>query len=53
MPSLMAKYDTLSATRDDAYAWTAKAKAAMEHLPEHDIRDLLIGIADYVVERLN
>ena len=51
--ALMAKYDTLTATRDDAYAWTAKAKAAMEHLPEHDIRDLLIGIADYVVERLN
>ena len=49
----MAKYDTLKATRDDAYAWTAKSKAAMEHLPEHDIRDLLVGIADYVVERLN
>ena len=50
---LMAKYDTLTATRDDAYAWTAKAKAAMENLPDHEIRDLLIGIADYVVERLN
>ncbi|MBO9406407.1 polyprenyl synthetase family protein [Shimia sp. R9_1] len=51
--ALMAKYDTLTATRDDAYAWIAKAKAAMEHLPEHAIRDLLMGIADYVVERLN
>ncbi|MBO9475593.1 polyprenyl synthetase family protein [Shimia sp. R10_1] len=50
---LMDKYGTLSATRDDAYAWTAKAKAAMAKLPEHEIRDLLTGIADYVVERLN
>lgn len=50
---LMAKYDTLTATRDDAYAWTAKAKSAMENLPDHEIRDLLMGIADYVVERLN
>ncbi|MDA5558326.1 polyprenyl synthetase family protein [Shimia sp. MMG029] len=50
---LMDKYGTLSATRDDAYAWTAKAKAAMAKLPEHEIRDLLTGIADYVVERLS
>lgn len=50
---LMAKYDTLTATRNDAFGWAEKAKAAISQLPDHEIRDLLIGIADYVVERLN
>jgi octaprenyl-diphosphate synthase len=51
--ALMDKYGTLSATRQDALAWAEKAKASIGQLPDHDIRDLLIGIADYVVSRLN
>ncbi|TCL08500.1 octaprenyl-diphosphate synthase [Shimia isoporae] len=50
---LMAKYDTLTATRDDALAWAEKAKSAIGQLPEHEIRELLADIADYVVARLN
>ena len=49
---LMAKYDTLARTRDDAYGWSAKARAALTVLPDHPIRDMLDGLADYVVARL-
>ena len=51
--SLMHKYGTLVATRDDANAWVEKAKLAILTLPEHPIRDMLHDLADYVVDRLN
>ncbi|MBT8154888.1 polyprenyl synthetase family protein [Epibacterium ulvae] len=50
--ALMAKYQTLQATRKDALAWSAKAQAAMEKLPEHPLREILSDLADYVVARL-
>ena len=51
--SLMRKYRTLDATRADALGWAAKAKAALAILPDHEIRDLMRDMADYVVARLN
>ena len=51
--SLLNKHDTLSATREDALAWAAKAKDAIATLPDHEIRSLLIDLADYVVARVN
>lgn len=51
--ALMAKYGTLDATRDDANGWAAKAKAALDALPDHEIRTMLRDLADYVVSRLN
>ncbi|MBO9450980.1 polyprenyl synthetase family protein [Tropicibacter sp. R16_0] len=51
--ALMAKYGTLDATRDDANGWAAKAKAALEALPDREIRTMLRDLADYVVSRLN
>ncbi|MDA7964590.1 polyprenyl synthetase family protein [Ruegeria sp.] len=50
---LMAKYGTLEATRRDALDWAAKAKSALDVLPDHEIRSLLRDLADYVVSRLN
>ena len=50
---LMDKYDTLTATRDDAYGWATKAKDALTVLPDHPIRKMLHDLADYVVARLN
>ena len=50
---LMGKYDTLTATRDDANGWANKAKDALSVLPEHPIRQMLHDLADYVVSRLN
>ncbi len=51
--SLMEKYGTLDATRDDALVWAARAKEALGILPGHEMRDILGDLADYVVARLN
>ena len=50
--ALMQKHGTLDATRADALFWADKAKVAISSLPESEIRELLIGIADYVVSRV-
>jgi octaprenyl-diphosphate synthase len=50
--SLMAKYNTLEDTRTEAVAWADQAKAALAAFPDHDIKKMLIDLADYVVARL-
>ncbi|SMY06851.1 polyprenyl synthetase family protein [Flavimaricola marinus] len=50
--ALFAKYDTLEATRRDAVLWADRAKAALDAVPEHDLRQMLADLADYVVARL-
>lgn len=50
--TLMTKYKTLEATRDEANAWATKAKLSLTGLPEHPIRTLMHEISDYVVARL-
>lgn len=49
---LLNKHGTLEQTKTEALAWAAKAKSALETLPDHDIRDMLSDLADYVVERI-
>ena len=51
--ALMAKYDTLTATRADANAWADKARAALSVLPNHPVRQMLSELTGYVVARLN
>lgn len=51
--ALLHRHGTLDATRLDALAWAEKAKTALAALPAHDLRDMLIDLADYVVERIN
>lgn len=43
----------LEATRADAMRYADKAKTALEILPDHPIRSLLIDLTDYVVARIN
>lgn len=50
--ALLEKHGTLKATRADAQAWAAKAKAALEVLPPHEVKDMLTDLADYVVSRI-
>ncbi|WP_208352375.1 polyprenyl synthetase family protein [Pseudaestuariivita rosea] len=50
---LLAKHDAMAKTRSDAIAWTDKAKSALGPLPDHDIKQMLIDLADYVVARVN
>ncbi|MGK7651469.1 polyprenyl synthetase family protein [Roseovarius sp. B08] len=49
---LLNHHGTLEATRADALEWTSKANAAMEQLPEHPVRDMLLALSDYVVARI-
>lgn len=51
--TLLHKHDTLRETREDALQWAAKAKTAIGTLPDHDIRDMLSDLADYVVARVS
>ncbi len=50
--SLIAKHQTMAATREDALFWTAKAKEAVAILPDHPVKDMLSDLADYVVARI-
>lgn len=50
---LLHRHGALEATKHNAIAWADKAKAAMADLPAHPLRDMLIDLADYVVERIN
>lgn len=49
---LLAKHGTLETTRLEALEWMEKAKAALDGLPDHDIKDMLRDLADYVVARV-
>ena len=49
---LIAKHGTMEATRADALAWSDRAKNAMRVLPDSDLRQTLIDLADYVVNRI-
>lgn len=51
--TLLTKHGALEATRLDAVAWADKAKSALATLPEHELRTILIDLADYVVERIS
>ena len=50
---LLTHHGTLEATRNDAVAWAAKAKASILTLPAHPVRDMLSDLSDYVVARIN
>ncbi|MFD1341997.1 polyprenyl synthetase family protein [Litorisediminicola beolgyonensis] len=51
--SLLNRHGALEATREDALGWSEKAKTALAHLPESDLRQMLIDLADYVVARVS
>ena len=51
--ALLDRHGTLDATRDAALEWAARAKTAMRALPENELRQMLIELADYVVARVD
>ena len=50
---LLDKHGTLDSTRETALNWANKAKSAMDVVPDHDLRDMLVDLADFVVDRVN
>ena len=51
--TLLDRHGAMVATRVEAVAWAEKAKAAIMVLPDHELRDMLHDLADYVVARIN
>lgn len=51
--ALLTKHGAMEETRQDALAWAATAKAALESLPQTALREMLEDLADYVVARIN
>ncbi|MBM1814164.1 polyprenyl synthetase family protein [Pseudosulfitobacter pseudonitzschiae] len=51
--ALLNKHGTLAETRVDAIGWAERAKASLAPLPDHDIKDMLIDLADFVVDRIS
>ena len=42
----------MEAARSEALSWAEQAKDALLSLPPHDLRTMLIDLADYVVARV-
>ena len=51
--AIMAQHGAMEAARADALAWAAKARAALQVLPDHPLKSMLDDLADYVVARVN
>ena len=51
--AIMDRHAALEETRQEALAWAAKAKAALDVCPASDIRGMLVDLADYVVARIS
>ncbi|MCB5198856.1 octaprenyl-diphosphate synthase [Loktanella sp. DSM 29012] len=49
---ILARHGTLDSTKETAIAWAARAKSALDPIPDHEIKGMLVDLADYVVERL-
>ena len=49
--ALMEAHGALASARAEAEAWVERARAALERLPEHPLREMLAEIAGYVVAR--
>ncbi len=50
--SILSRHGAIAAARADALAWSARAKAALDNLDAHPLRDMLSELADFVVERV-
>ena len=50
--ALLAKHNAMEETRQDALNWASKARAALQSLPDSELRKLLMDLADYVVSRV-
>lgn len=51
--AILQRHNAISACRSDALAWSGRAKAALDNLPVHPLRDILSELADFVVSRVS
>ncbi|WP_432255003.1 polyprenyl synthetase family protein [Limimaricola sp. AA108-03] len=51
--ALLTKHGTLESTRQTALDWADRARRSLRDLPDHELREMLEDLADYVVERIS
>ena len=51
--AIMARHGAMEAARQDALNWAARAVASLSVMPDHQIKDMLRDLADYVVARIS
>jgi len=51
--AIMARHGAMDAARADALAWAARARAALQGLPDHPLKVMLDDLAGYVVARVS
>jgi octaprenyl-diphosphate synthase len=51
--ALLTQTGALNSARDEAFAWAAKARAALSVLPDHPLRQTLSDLTHYVVSRVS
>ncbi|PSK86619.1 octaprenyl-diphosphate synthase [Limimaricola soesokkakensis] len=51
--ALLTKHGTLESTRQTALDWAGRARRSLRDLPDHELREMLEDLADYVVERIS
>ena len=50
---ILHRHGAISACREAALDWSARAKASLGNLPVHPLRDTLLELADFVVSRVS
>jgi octaprenyl-diphosphate synthase len=50
--AILAGHGAIDAARQDALTWAGRARQALDALPAHPLRDMLLDLADFVVERV-
>jgi octaprenyl-diphosphate synthase len=50
--TILARHGAIASARQESLEWAAKARASLDNLPAHPLRDMLLELVDFVVERV-
>ena len=50
--AILARHDAIAFARQESLNWAAKARASLDNLPVHPLREMLLELVDFVVERV-
>jgi octaprenyl-diphosphate synthase len=49
---ILARHGAITAARQESLDWAEKARAALHNLPVHPLREMLLSLVDFVVDRI-
>ena len=49
--AILSRHDAIAAARKQSLAWAEKARQALNNLPAHPLREMLLELVDFVIER--